>query len=281
MKKFTPEYFIGVGETNAYYTLRVTAELHIPSEGPDGNSVINGVYQGTILETDYYVRNLSQDANEAYTKAVKICNNLGRKLRTNGPEHIADEMREIKKRTADEMEAARIKADALAAERHEAMMSEQARKQAEMLCSLENGIVSFGKYKNNTVDELPQSYIQWLGEANDFDSFMSCVRDIILAKRDYISLPTPKKDLYIGEPKKRDTYSVQIIKAIGYEGYYGYQRIYQMVDLATKALMVSFTGSFLGEVGDVMTIKATVKGHDEYKGQAQTVVQRIAVQEAA
>ena len=38
-------------------------------------------------------------------------------------------------------------------------------------------------------------------------------------------------------------------------------------------------GAFYAEVGEKLTIKATVKEHDEYKGQAQTRVMRVKILE--
>ena len=52
-----------------------------------------------------------------------------------------------------------------------------------------------------------------------------------------------------------------------------------MIDRATGACLVSKSGAFYAEEGEELKIKATVKEHAEYLGQAQTVVQRIAVLE--
>jgi len=53
--------------------------------------------------------------------------------------------------------------------------------------------------------------------------------------------------------------------------------IISMVDDETGACIISKSTSFSAETGDKLTFKATVKAHDDYKGQAQTVVQRIKV----
>jgi hypothetical protein len=43
--------------------------------------------------------------------------------------------------------------------------------------------------------------------------------------------------------------------------------------------MVTKTPAFLSEVGAVVTLKRTVKEHSEFRGEKQTVLQRVAVVE--
>ena len=58
----------------AFYTLRETYlhRTYVPGDGPGGNAVVNGVYQGTVLEEvrSFHHFNLSTDADEAFAKAV-------------------------------------------------------------------------------------------------------------------------------------------------------------------------------------------------------------------
>ncbi len=106
MKNFQPSLFVGIGDTQAYYTLRETylEEIHIPGEGPSGNAVVNGVYQGYIR---YEVRsfhhfNLSQDAAEAIDKGKAASLKIGLPFSCS-QKKIEAEMREIKRRTAEEI----------------------------------------------------------------------------------------------------------------------------------------------------------------------------------
>ena len=47
----------------------------------------------------------------------------------------------------------------------------------------------------------------------------------------------------------------------------------------TGALLLSKSGSFAANEGEELVFKATVKEHGEYRGNAQTVIQRIAIQQ--
>ena len=94
-------------------------------------------------------------------------------------------------------------------------------------------------------------------------------------------LPAPKAGVYAGKPGVRAVFSATVLRCMRFDGFYGPTFITLMVGKATGACLVSKSGSFRAEAGEELEFKATVKAHEQYKGAAQTVVQRIAVLEAA
>jgi hypothetical protein len=88
---------------------------------------------------------------------------------------------------------------------------------------------------------------------------------------------------HIGTVGKRETFKVTVERVASFErqSFSGFGRetvwIITMRDEATGSTLVSKTPSFSAQKGERMVIKATVKAHDEFRGELQTVVQRVAV----
>jgi hypothetical protein len=84
---------------------------------------------------------------------------------------------------------------------------------------------------------------------------------------------------HVGVVGKRQEWSVRVERTAGYfrpsfAGYgQDYVHIITMRDEAGNALVSK--GSFSAERGAQLVIKATVKAHDEYQGEKQTIVQRV------
>lgn len=90
---------------------------------------------------------------------------------------------------------------------------------------------------------------------------------------------------YVGQPKKRMDFTLTVTNIRQFEGYYGMTNLYEMADEDGNCI-VWFTGSIIecydeesdewlvAEVGDKVSMRATVKEHKEYRGIKQTVVNR-------
>ncbi|XAI94720.1 exonuclease [Pseudomonas phage vB_Pa-PAC6] len=125
------------------------------------------------------------------------------------------------------------------------------------------------------------------GGLQDFEEggLMRLTAQEVARRVPHLALPKPKPDLYVGEPKKRMTFDVTVVRRYTFarDAWNGYGietvHIITMIDRATGACLVSKSGAFYAEEGEELKIKATVKEHAEYRGQAQTVVPRIAVLE--
>lgn len=87
-------------------------------------------------------------------------------------------------------------------------------------------------------------------------------------------------DEYLGEVKQRMVLTVRV-RAIDFlPGTYGVTTLYTMVDEAGHLLKWFASRQALGEEpsDEPITIKATVKGHEEFRGRKETLLTRCAVQ---
>lgn len=117
------------------------------------------------------------------------------------------------------------------------------------------------------------------------EAALSCGQ--IAAVRNRIALDTEREvkraaSDYVGSIKDRITAQVKVERVYQFErtsfGGYGYEvvSIVTMRDAAGNAL-VSKSARFYRKEGDELTIKATVKDHTEYRGERQTLIERVAV----
>jgi hypothetical protein len=79
---------------------------------------------------------------------------------------------------------------------------------------------------------------------------------------------------YLGTVGKRETFTAEVDRISYYEGGFGIVWIITMRDEAGNAI-VSKSASFYAERGERLTFKATIKEHSDFRGEKQTVVQRI------
>lgn len=93
---------------------------------------------------------------------------------------------------------------------------------------------------------------------------------------------------HVGEVGKRQTFKIQRVNGDFYRmlyvrhGDYGNVYVLEMIDVDGNVLKWSASHYYWLEEAretdkDVLTVKATVKAHDEYRGVKQTVVQRVAL----
>lgn len=272
---FVPKLFIGIGATSAYYTLR---ETYLHQQWVGGR---DGYMHSEVRSLHHY--NLSQDADEAIAKATEAGREMGLPFEDTR-EDIASQMRDIKRATAEEMERRRAAEKA----REEEWEAARALWNARRLEVINAGVVSFGKYDGEKIEDLPRGYLDWL--VNKLPEFEegSLLRALATVVRDnYASCLAPKADpnKLIGEVGERLMLNVDVVKVYKYErphavAHWKTETVY-IITMVTDdgACVVSKSASFFARECDKLTLKATVKAHDEYKGQAQTVIQRIKVLE--
>lgn len=81
---------------------------------------------------------------------------------------------------------------------------------------------------------------------------------------------------HIGAIKERRDFELTIKLRTGFDGDFGYVNIFVMEDIVGN--VVVYKGSVvLGERGDTVKVKATIKGHGERDGIAQTIITRPAL----
>lgn len=270
---FTPYLFIGVGELGCFFTLR-EAYLHEQWVGGQGGYLHKEV-------RSFHHFNLSQDADEAFEKAKASADRFALELRTTR-ESLAEEMNAIHRATAEQLERRareqKEREDQWAAER----AAEEERKRQVIL----SGKFAFGPYSGKQFEEAPRGYLSWLMDtlpAFEEGSLMKLTAQEVARRVPHLALPKPHATLTVGEPKKRLTFEVTVVRVRYFdrEAYMSYgrlERVYivTMVDKATGACLLSKSTAFAPEEGEELKIKGTVKEHSDYKGQAQTVLQRIA-----
>lgn len=284
---FTPELFIDIGEQACFFTLRETYlhTVHIPGPGPMGNAVLNGVYQGsTHTEVrSFHHYNLSQDPDEAFEKAQAAAERMGLHLNTSR-ESLMDELNKIRRANAEELE----RRERERREREERWAAEREAEEARKRELVRSGKFAIGPYAGQEFTEAPRGYLSWLMDTlPDFEegSLMKLTAEQVTRQVPELALPKPDPELLLGEPKKRMTFEVTVVRRRyfdreAYMSYGAYERVYivTMVDKATGACLLSKSAAFSPDEGEELTLKGTVKEHSEYNGQAQTVLQRIAIQ---
>lgn len=93
--------------------------------------------------------------------------------------------------------------------------------------------------------------------------------------RDYIN-NTRTHSKHIGQPKDKIEVEVTLSKVTGFSSNYGYTNIYIFED-ADKNILTWTTSKDMEnwEEGQQLTIKATIKAHEEYRGEKQTSILRV------
>lgn len=84
---------------------------------------------------------------------------------------------------------------------------------------------------------------------------------------------------HMGNVGQREVFTLTIRKVMVMDGMYGASYLHLCADAAGNAFVYKGT-SELGNEGDTVTVKATVKEHGAYNGVAQTIINRPKVQEA-
>jgi len=253
---FVPNLFIGVGATSAYFTLRETCAEHDRD--------------GTFHVRSFHHCNLSQDPLAAHTKAVEAGNQMGMEM-TSTVDGIQQEMREIKRATAEQI----AEREAAEQRQQEKWAAQSAEREQVMRSQIDQGEYPFGPYASKKFIEAPRGYANWLMTADFEDGSVICyLADALKREHPELALPVAAPDTHVGEIKERRQFAVTCVRQYQYFGDYGAVHITTLVDEDANCLIV-FSGAWTLAVGEEATIKATVVEHSEYKGQAQTKINRV------
>ncbi len=280
-KEFTPQLFIAIGETGAFFTLRETYlhTVYTPAEGAMGGCILNGVYQGTV---SYEVRsfhhfNLSQNAASALRRARKYAKEVGLKLTANERE-LEQEMRDIDRRTSEQVEAA-----ALA--RREQTASRNLHHAEDRDAFLFNSITKaggvnhlrFGKYEGYSIAEVSKfdrGYLEYLLESTDTDgrydnSLLIAQIELVLSRLS----PIPESEYFGTIGERQNGIEATVSRVHHYYNDWGHGTI---VTLTTDAgnVLILFTSVDMGDVGDRVRFNAKIEEHSTYNGVRQTTLKR-------
>lgn len=258
---YTPVMFVGIGRDNHFFTLRETY-MH---EWYDSYKIPHYEVRS------FHHFNLSQDPDEAIAKATEAAAKLGLRLNTTR-ESLVDEMNTIKRATAEEM-AARERAQAAQQAEYEAMKQERFDRDMEVINA---GFFPFGKFTGIAFEKAEQGYVQWImAKRDEFEegSLLRAVADKLIRDYPELAAPTLNPTTYVGNVGDRIAITVKVLRSYAFNTDFGWSYITTMADTDNNCIISK--GKFNAKVGEVLSIKATIKAHDEYKGQAQTVVQRV------
>lgn len=256
--EFESVLYIGIGARSHYFTLRQTEERWVRADQREVWS--------------YHIQNLSQNAGEAMKKAQAYADMQGMRL-TSTLEGIEGDLQKIKRATAEEI-AEREKQEAMWQARRE---QEQEELRQAVIAKLKRGQFAFGRMNGIRFVDAGCGYITWISKQVDSDNDWLVLTAQEVIKQVPHMIISFEKDLHIGVEGKRQDFNVKVFRINSYVGYYGTVFITTLLDLETNACLVVKSASFCPDVDSVLKIKATVKAHDEYNGQAQTVLQRVKV----
>lgn len=269
MIEYQPKLFIDVGATGAFYTLRETY-LHksfSPGPGSYGNAVVNGVYRGSSRaeERSFHHFNLSQDPAEAFAKACEYASLMGLTLTTK-LETLDQQMRDIQRASREELEASKREEEQREREWRESFEGRQKEllKNPEVLEWLnENAEWAEGDVPSNFAAHLLIKVNLWGGLT---EGQMKAVLRIIEADK------LRANSVHVGEVGERIEVAIKVDKVMDWS-YGSYPTIVRIANLCR-----TLDGNVIKYVGNQAlkngVYKFTVKAHDEYRDEKQTVVQR-------
>lgn len=104
-------------------------------------------------------------------------------------------------------------------------------------------------------------------------SMVSAYERVLATERE--RLHAAKTSRHVGTVGERSVMTLRVLSIRELDGQYGVTYLHDMVD-ADGNRVKWFGSSRLGDPGVEVTVKATVKAHEEYRGVAQTIVSRCA-----
>lgn len=258
-------YVIRTGRKNGYYTLW----LAFPEKDAYGNDRWGFLYE----------RNLPRDKEKAQARAKELAKNAGRPLRE---ENDLPPLTDFARQTAGEAEAARL---AIAAERERYNLNAEREALRDAIADAAMGLLPFGPYAGKRVEDAPAKWLTWFARAAEVpegNRVAEFTKDLLNVAYPHLLLPEPNPKKTLGNPKERLTLVVTVIRRadILASGYNGEDTVLYVTTMVTDdgTCVVVKSGFWKGgEPGERITIKGTVKEHGEYKGQAQTLLQRVSV----
>lgn len=172
---------------------------------------------------------------------------------------------------------------ALAAAREQAKQEREAAQKAQNLKILSEGKMPFGKHAGVPFEEIDLGYLNWLLTCDKLDGGFADVQAHVRQHYAHLALPVPDKTATVGKAGQDiKVTDATVIRKGGYNApsFDGRgEQFVQIISFCTKGgacLVVKSSGQFVNglEVGDVVSFTGKIKFHDEYNGQAQTVIAR-------
>jgi hypothetical protein len=108
-------------------------------------------------------------------------------------------------------------------------------------------------------------------------SLMACYYKAMNKEQQQKAEKAEVKNEYTGKVGERKDFELIFKKAFGYWSEYGYINIYLFADAEGHEIKWTSQKAIEQEEGEALTIKGTIKAHEEYNGIKQTVLTRCKV----
>lgn len=257
MSKYPSYLAIGIGLNNHYYTLR---EVWYD----DWN--VEPQWRGN------HIMNLSQNVDEAIEKAKYQSKLMAMELRAS-KEELEQEMFKIHRANAEELERREQEKEAKRLQREE----QQAEYVRGMIRKIDADMMPFGQYADQYFEDVPFSYIQWILKSQYDDDVWYYLRHYLNLRHPEFILPVADPVAVIGNAGDKVELDVVVVKRAYFDGQWG--RVYIVSMVSNKGVMLVSKGAFCADVGRRIKIKGSIKGHAEYNGQMQSIIQRVKIVE--
>jgi hypothetical protein len=262
--------FISIGKDQFFFTLRET--------------YVHEFYIGGKRFTEtrsFHHFNLSQNADEAWSKANEASERFGLPL-SGSRENLTEEMDKITRATAEQLAERERQRIAWEEDRKAQRDAELARK----IDMINSGVFAFGPHCGVKFVECPDvTYLEWyVNKRDDFeaDSLPRLTADAIFRFAADRLPPKPDARATVGVVGERIDVPVTVLRVVRFfrDSFSGYgQEACYITTMVTddRVCVVVRSGAFNPDVGDSFKLRGTVKSHELYKGQMQTVLQRVKV----
>lgn len=267
MANLFSKYYISTGEQTKLFTLRHMFDevAYFRGEG--------GAPCSAIVRRDHHVRNLANDADRAIEKAAE----LGHKL--TAPKFTLEE---IKRRSSEEVEAARIKEE-------EHFNSTQKMKLDEELQLVKDHCFPFGRNKGYSLEKLIEQkgdtwagYWMKEGRAENTSATVTLLGAVLESLYPEIVRVTFLKDSGNGQFFGKVGVRQKLIKAMsvasyGFDSQFGYTYIEKFLTETGELLMYMGSACINIEKGQSVIMSFGIKEHEVFKNEHQTKIQRVKI----
>lgn len=263
-------FYISTGDKRGFYTLRGIEIIRTYVQNEWGNGMVSGSYP-----RDFYVQNLSTDYDTAVEKAKDMIGDTPLKTE-------AFALEEIKRRDAELVEAEKRAIIQAAQEEYDRIVG-----------SGGLFIMPFGKWSGRPISEIPLDYRVWFvnsldGEADSKTRAIAAVMNwdgsvtAELERRERRQKEIEERKAnsqFVGEIGERQDFILKHVYSRSFGGYYGTVFIEIFTDMDGNTIKYMGGASLDVEPDGEYTITGTIKKHEEYQGEKQTVIARPKVKE--
>jgi hypothetical protein len=192
---------------------------------------------------------------------------------------LETELREIQRADADEL----ARREVAAAQRRAEWEADRAAEELGRFELLGADFLTIGAHIGERMAQVPRGYITWLLDTRaefEVGSLMRAMAERAKFLYSHRALPKASGKI-IGEPGQRVQVKATVVRTSSFERprfnaswLSETVQVTTLIDNATGASLVIFSPTFRPQADSELTLKATVKGHGEFRGIAQTTLQR-------